>query len=147
MVKTRAEVEEKMRERTATAGKYLKQGMDAAEDPLDVLLNNPEESQKKLIAGVAESARRGSYIAGLRKAKERNAWANSKDRAAAHYEERSEDMVNNSMASYDERARAIEIAQGKVAAMPTTTRDQRIAKSAAYQKAVGEEFDKIFGRK
>lgn len=147
MVKTKAEVEEKMRDRVSTAGKYLKQGMDGAEDPIDVLLKDPAAAQKKLLDGQAEAARRGSYEAGLRKAKERNAWQNSKERAAAHYEERTDDMVKNAMDSYDARAAAIERAQNMVKDMPTTTRAQRIAKSAKYQESVGVEFDKIFGRK
>jgi uncharacterized Ntn-hydrolase superfamily protein len=147
MVKTRAEVMEKMQERVQTAGKYLKQGMDGAEDPIDKLLKNPEESKKKLVAGINEAMNRGSYEAGLRRAKERNAWQISKDRAASHYEERASDMVSNAMASYDARAQAIERAQKAVEDMPTTTRAQRIAKSAKYQELVGQEFDKIFGRK
>lgn len=147
MVKTRAEVEEKMRDRVGTAGKYLKAGMDGAEDPIDKLLKDPEGYQKKLIDGQAEAARRGSYKAGLERAKARNAWQESKDRAASHYEERTDDMVKNSMESYDARAGAIERAQQATADMPTTTRAQRIAKSAKYQEKVGEEFDKIFGRK
>lgn len=136
-----------MLDRVGTAGKYLEQGMDAAEDPIDVLLKDPEAAQKKLLDGQAEAARRGSYIAGLKKAKSRNAWQESKPRAAAHYEERKEDMVNHAMDSYDARKGAIERAQASTKDMPTTTRDQRIAKSAAYQKAVGAEFDKVFGRK
>lgn len=147
MVKTRAEVEEKMRDRVSTAGKYLKQGMDAAEDPIDKLLKDPEKYQKKLLDGQAEAAKRGSYKAGLLKAKERNAWQNSKERAAAHFEERTDDMVTNAMSSYDARAGAIERAKAATDDMPTTTRAQRIAKSAKYQETVGAEFDKVFGRK
>lgn len=147
MVKTAAEVKEKMLDRVGTAGKYLKQGMDAAEDPIDVLLKDPDAAQKKLLDGQAEAARRGSYIAGLKKAKSRNSWQESKERAAAHYEERKDDMVSHAMDSYDARKGAIERAQASVKDMPTTTRDQRIAKSGAYQKAVGAEFDKVFGRK
>lgn len=147
MVKSAAEVREKMADRVGTAGKYLKQGMDAAEDPIEVLLKDPAASQKKLLDGQMEAAKRGSWEAGLRRAQGRNAWQNSKDRAAAHYEERTGDMVDNAMASYDARAAAIERAQNAVKDLPTTTRAQRIAKSAKYQTVVGEEFDKVFGRK
>ena len=147
MVKTEAEVRAKMQERVATAGKYLKSGMDAAVDPIDVLLSNPDGYQAKLVAGVQEAARKGSYKAGLLKAKERNAWQNSKDRAAAHFEERAVDMVDNAMASYPERMRVIEAAQKAVADMPTTTRAQRIAKSAKYQEVAGQGYDKLYGRK
>lgn len=136
-----------MLDRVGSAGKYLKQGMDAAEDPIDVLLKDPEAAQKKLLDGQAEAARRGSYVAGLKKAKGRNAWQNSKERAASHYEERKDDMVDHAMDSYDARAAAIERAQAATKDMPTTTRAQRIAKSAKYQTVVGEEFDKVFGRK
>lgn len=147
MVKSVEEVRAKMEERVATAGKYLKQGMAAAEDPIDKLLKDPEGYQKKLVAGVQEAANRGSYKAGLLKAKERNAWQNSQDRAASHYEERAPEMVENAMSNYAARAAAIERAKKAVENMPTTTRGQRIAKSAAYQQKVGEEFDKVFGRK
>jgi type VI protein secretion system component VasK len=147
MVKTEAEVRAKMQERVQTAGKYLQAGMDAAEDPIDKLLQNPDEYEKKLIAGVQEAQKRGSYKAGLQKAKERNAWQNSKARAAQHFEERADDMVDNAMSSYNARAQAIAKAQAAVKDMPTTTRQQRIAKSAKYQEIVGAEFDKVFGRK
>ena len=147
MVKSRAEVEEKMRDRVSTAGKYLRQGMEAAEDPLAVLLKDPAKAAKKHAAGVIEAHRRGSFIAGLKKAKARNSWKESLDRAGAHFEERTEDMVDNAMESYDARASAIERAQARVADLPTTTRAQRIAKSGKYQEYVGEEFDKVFGRK
>jgi hypothetical protein len=56
-------------------------------------------------------------------------------------------MVDNAMSSYNARAQAIAKAQAAVKDMPTTTRQQRIAKSAKYQEVVGAEFDKVFGRK
>lgn len=121
--------------------------MDAAEDPVDKLLSNVEMYQKKLLDGQVEAAKRGNYAAGLKKAKDRNAWQNSKERAALHYEERTTDMVDNAMASYDARAGAIDRAKKAIESMPTTTRAQRIARSAKYQEVVGSEFDKVFGRK
>lgn len=147
MVKSASEVREKMEERVATAGKYLKTGMQNADDPVKKILNNVDEYQSKLVAGVQEAAKRGNYKAGLQKAADRNAWSNSVDRAASHYEERASDMVDNALSDYDQRAAAIERAKKAVSSMPTTTREQRIAKSAAYQKAVGAEFDKLYGRK
>lgn len=147
MVKSAAEVAEKMKERVATGGKYLRQGMAGAEDPLDVISKDPAGYAKKLQAGVTEAVRTGSYEAGIKKAKARNAWGDSHERAGRHFEERADDMVQNAMSDYEGRARAIENAQKATANMPTTTRDQRIAKSAAYQKAVGQEMDKLYGRK
>jgi hypothetical protein len=136
-----------MQDRIATGGKYLQAGMAEATDPLDVISKDASGYAKKLQAGVNESVRTGAYEAGIAKAKARNSWKGSQTRAGAHFEERATDMVNNAMSNYDARAAAIKKAQDAVAAMPTTTRDQRIAKSAAYQKAVGIEMDKVFGRK
>jgi hypothetical protein len=147
MVKSAAEVAEKMKERVATGGKYLRKGMDAAEDPLDIISRDPTGYAKKLAAGVTESVRTGAYEAGIKKAKANDSWGKSKERAGRHFEERADDMVTNSMIDYDARAKAIENAQNSVKNLPTVTRDQRIAKSAAYQKAVGAEMDKVYGRK
>lgn len=147
MVKSKAAVERKMRERVSSAGQYLKEGMDEAPDPVDVLLSDVAGNEKKLVDGVAEAIRRGKYKAGLETAKARGSWNKSKDRAAAHYEERAEDMVAHSMEGYDERAQCIETAKASVKNMPTTTRDQRIAKGAAYAKAMGACMDRVKGLK
>lgn len=147
MVKTLSEVREKMTERVGSAGKYLKAGMAAAEDPLDVLTRNAAETQKKWEEGIKEASRKGNLAAGLKKAKENDSWRKSQDRAGNHFEERKEDMVNNAMKDYEARAKVIEAAQNAVSKMPTSTRDQRIAKSAAYQKAVGAGMDALYGRK
>ncbi len=147
MVKSRAQVEAKMKDRVGTAGTYLKQGMQSAEDPTDVLLKDPEKYGQKMLAGLQDAVKRGNYRVGLERAKQRGSWKGSQDRAASHFEERKEDMVKNAMDSYDQRATAIEAAKKRVAEMSTATRDQRIAKAAAYAKAVGEEMDKVFGRR
>lgn len=147
MVKSKDMVAAKMRDRVGTAGTYLKSGMNAAPDPIDVLLKDPEGYGKALVAGVQDAMKRGSYKVGLERAKSRNSWKGAVDRAAAHFEERKDDLVNHALESYDVRKSCIEAAQAAVANMPTATRDQRIAKSMAYQKAVGVEFDKAFGRK
>jgi len=136
-----------MKDRVSTAGTYLKKGMASAEDPIDVLLKNPEAAAKKLQDGLADAIRRGNYKIGLERAKARNSYKGSMDRAGSHFEERTGDMVKNAMDTYDQRAAAIKAAQDRTAQMPTATREQRIAKSTAYQKAVGEEFDKVFGRR
>ena len=147
MAKTAEQVRAKMEERAATAGKYLRDGMANAPDPIDVLLKNPEQSQQKMLRGVQEAARKGSYIAGLRRAKERNAWGDSLERAGAHYEEAAPRMVDNAMKTYETRMAAIERAKAKVANMPRGTTAERIAYAAAYQKAASEEFASAFGRK
>lgn len=146
-MKGKDRVKRKMLERVKIAGPELIAGMDEAEDPLDVILKDPEGKTKALVAGVQEAAKRDSYIVGVKKAKARDSWNKSKPRAGAHYEERADDMVENSMADYDERMASIEAAIKEVEDMPTTTRDQRIAKSQAYLKAVGKKFDLQYGRK
>ena len=147
MVKSKAATERKMRERVSTAGTYLKEGMAEAPDPVDVLLSDVAGNEKKLVDGVAEAVRRGKYKAGLETAKARGSWKNSQDRAGAHYEERAEDMVKHSMEGYDERANCIESAKDSTKSMPTTTRDQRIAKGAAFAKAMGTCMDRVKGLK
>lgn len=147
MVKDRAAVERKMRDRVGTAGTYLKEGMEGADDPVDVLLKDVAGNEKKLIDGVTEAVRRGKFKAGLEAAKRRDSWAKSHDRAAAHYEERADDMVSHAMEGYDERKTCIETAQAAIKAMPKATRAQRIARSAKYQEIMGTCMDRVRGLK
>ena len=147
MVKSKSRVEQKMRERVRTAGSELKAGMMEGPDPIDIALKDPAAHVKKMQDGLAEAARRGKIEGGLKKAKERNAWKGSIDRAASHYEESADRMVDHAMEDYDARAGAIERAKQKVSGMPRTTRAQRIAYGAAYAQALGEEMDKLYGRK
>jgi len=146
-VKDKSEVEAKMKLRVAGSGQFLKAGMEKADDPIDVALADIDNHTDKMVKGVARAKVDGSIKAGLEKAKDRNAWKKSIDRAASHFEERTEDMVANSLDDYDKRKACIEEAKGKTDDMPKTTRAQSIQKSAAYQTAVGECFDKIYGRK
>jgi len=147
MVKDRKVVEEKMRERVATAGKYLKEGMEAAPDPLDILLKDPDGYAKKLLDALNEAIRKGEFKIGLEKAKKRNKWKEAIDIAARRFEEVADKMVARALEDYEARKKCIEEAKAKIANMPATTRDQRIARSAAYQKAVAECFDRLYGRK
>ena len=145
MVKSKAAVEHKMRDRVSTAGTYLKEGMAEAPDPVDVLLKDVAGNEKKLVDGVNEAVRRGKYKAGLETAKARGSWVKSHDRAAAHYEERADDMVANSMEGYDARASCIEKAQKVIESMPKATRAQRIARSSKYQEEMGKCMDSVRG--
>jgi len=146
MAKSKRVVEEKMRERVQSAGKYLKLGMEEAEDPIDVILKDPDEYARRLEAGLKEAMRKKKYEAGLRKAKERNAWKNSQERAAAHYEERTDDMVKHTMEGYEARASIQDRVKEELKGMPRTTRAQKIAYGGKYQLRVGEEMDKLYGR-
>lgn len=146
-VKDADEVRAKMQERAGTAGKYLVSSLNKAESPIDVLLKDPKGNIDKMVKGVQEAQRTGSIEAGLKKAQAAGSWEKAIPRAGAHFEERSTDMVNNAMTDYDKRKVAIENAQKVIADMPSTTRDQRIARSTAYQKAVAVEMDKVYGRK
>lgn len=147
MVKSKAAAEKKMKDRVSTAGPYLKEGMDEAEDPIDVLLKNPDKYAKALIAGLTEAIRRGDFKLGLETAKARNAWRNAIPRAGAHYEERAEDMTAHAMEDYDERAKCIDEAKKAIDSLPKATRTQRIARSAKYQELMGECMDRVKGRK
>jgi len=147
MVKSKAKAEEKMRDRVSTAGKYLKEGLDEAPNPIDILLKDYDAKAKALLAGLAESIRTGKHKIGLEVAKKRGSWAASHDRAASHFEERTEDMVTHAMEDYDVRAGCIEKAKAAIAGMVKTTRANRIARSAKYQEEMGKCMDAAKGRK
>ncbi len=147
MVKPKSSVERKMRDRVSTAGAYLQEGMAEAPDPIAILLKDPAGYGKKMVDGLAESIRRGNLEVGLKRAQKRDSWGKSHERAGRHFEERTDEMVTNALEDYDARASCIEATQKAVETMPTTTRAQRIAKSAAYQTKVAECFDRLYGRK
>ena len=137
----------KMKDRVATAGKYLKSSLEKADDPIDVILADPETHLKNLVAGVTEAHRTGKIKSGFEKAKKRNSWKKAIPRAGDHFEERTDDMVANALDDYDERKAVIDAAKAEIAKMPSTTRTQRIARSTKYQQLVAEGFDKLYGRK
>jgi len=147
MVKSKAAVTRKMRDRVSGAGTYLKEGMEEAPDPVDTILSDIAGNEKKLQDGLNEAIRRGTYKAGLERAKARGSWKKSLDRAGAHYEERASDMVDHAMEGYDERASCIENAKSAIASMPKATRAQRIARSAKYQEVMGSCMDRVRGLK
>jgi len=145
MVKSRAVAEARMRRNIVGAGESLKEGFAEAKDPVKVLLADPD-MEKKHQAGVAEAHRKGKMRKGLQIAEARGSWKDSADRAGAHFEERSEDMVVHSMETYDARGKCIDDAKESLKKEPRTTRAQRIAYGAKVQAAVGECIDKIYGR-
>lgn len=147
MVKSKAYAEKKMKDRVSTAGPYLKEGMEEAEDPIDVLLKDPEGFAKRLVENLMEAVRRGKYKGGLETAKDRNAWKKAIPRAGAHFEERADEMVEHAMEDYDDRSKCIEESQKGIKDMSTKTRTNRIAKSAKYQELMGACMDKVKGRK
>lgn len=144
--KDKAEVEEKMKDRVATAGKYLKSSLEKADDPVDIILGDPTLYLKKLVDGVSEAHRTGKIKSGLEKAKKRGSWKKAIPRAGTHFEERTDDMVENALDDYDERKAVIDAAKAVIAKMPSTTRTQRIARSTKYQQEVAAGFDKLYGR-
>lgn len=147
MVKSKARTEAKMRRGVAAAGPEIIAGMEDAPSPQKVILDDIDQKEKNLVAGVTEAVKRGNYKLGNEKALKRDSYHKSKERASSHYVERADDMVEHSMDDYDDRAAAIQRAKDSIANMPTVTRDQRMARGAAYTKAVALEFDKLYGRK
>ena len=146
MVKSKEPASAKMERNVRSAGAELKAGMADAVDPLDVLSADPKKYGDKMSAGVAEAVRTKKWEKGIEKAKGRDSWKKSGDRAAAHYQEAAPRMVENAMEDYDSRAACIGRAQAATKDLPTTTRDERMAKGYAYQQAVAKEFDKLYGR-
>ena len=134
MVKSKEAAMRKMADRVAGAGTYLKEALGEAEDPLDVILKDPDAHVAKMEAGLREAIRTGKVIQGVKTAKARDAWGKSHDRAAAHYEERAEDMTAHAMEDYDVRKGCIEKAKRALITMPKATTDQRIERSKKYQK-------------
>lgn len=146
MVKSKEAAEKKMKDRVSTAGKYLTEALEEAPDPLDIILKDPEGHVKKMQAGLAEAARTGKIIEGVKTAQKRGSWKDSLTRAGAHYEERTEDMVEHSMEDYDIRAGCITTAKKAIESMPKASRTQRIARSAKYQEEMGKCMDRAKGR-
>lgn len=147
MVKSKTAAENKMRDRVSTAGVYLQEGMKEGEDPIEVLLKDPDKHAAALVAGLIDAIKRGKYKLGLETAKDRDAWQKAIPRAGAHFEERADDMVTHAMEDYDERAKCIEEGKKAISTMPKATRAQRIARSAKYQELMGACMDKVKGRK
>ena len=147
MAKSAQQVRSKMEERVRGAGKFLEEGMRAGEDPVKKALRDPEAHAKKMLDGLAEASRRGKIKEGLEKADKRGSWEKAIPKAARHFEDSAEQMVEHAMEDYDDRMSVVDAAKKAVEDMPTTTRDQRISKSAAYQKEAGKRFDSLYGRK
>jgi len=146
MVKSKAYAEKKMKDRVSTAGPYLREGMEEAEDPIDVLLKDPEGFAKRLVENLTEAIRRGKYKGGLETAKDRDAWKKAIPRAGSHFDERAEETAEHALEDYDVRSKCIEEAQKGIKAMVTKTRTNRIAKSAKYQELMGACMDYAKGR-
>lgn len=103
--------------------------------------------EKALKAGLDDAIKRGLYRGGITKAKARNAWKTSSERAGDHYEERAEDMTEHAMEDYADRKACIEEAQKAISTMAKATRADRIKRSTKYQEVMGECMDRKKGRK
>lgn len=136
-----------MKDRVSGAGTYLKEGMEEAPDPLDVIMKDPEGHLKKMEDGLREANRTGKTIQGIKTAQDRDSWKAGIPRAAAHYEERAEDMTKHAMEDYDVRAGCIEKAKDIINKMPKATTAQRIARSSTYQLEMSKCMAAAKGRK
>lgn len=145
MVKSKAVAMARMARNIVGAGASMKEGFDEAEDPVKILLADPL-LEAKVLAGVQEANRKGKMRKGLLIADARGSWKASKDRAAAHFEERGADMVAHAGETYDARAECIETVKAALKKEPRTTKAQRIAYGAKFQDAIGTCIDKIYGR-
>ena len=147
MVKSKEISERRMRERMRIASEALKEGMKEAEDPLDILAKDPEGFAKKLADGIVEAIRKGKWQLGIKIAQGRDSWKKAIDTAGAHYGDKVDVAVEHAMEDYDTRKKCIEEAKKAIEGMPSTTRAQRIARSAKYQEVMGECMDRAKGLK
>jgi len=147
MVASKERARKKMEERVATAGSYLKEGMEEAEDPVDILLKDPEKYGKQMVDGLQNAVQSGRYKGGLERAKQRGSYKRSTERAANHYSERAGDMAEHAMEDYDARAAAIKRAQDAIRHMPKATYEQRKARMNKYNEVIHQEMNKLYGRK
>jgi len=142
MVKSRADVEEKMTERVSVSGKYHKKGMEQAE-------TNPNEAALKKLdlmkARFDKAMDSGRTAAGMREAAADKRWEKRVDVAASRWEESSGHMTDRYMEGYDDRAACIETSKKAVEKLATTTIEQRAEKSKQYQIAMSKCMDKKRG--
>lgn len=144
MAKTRQQVEEKLKERVATSGKYHKAGMENAEvNPNEAALKNLDKMKARFNAAMDS----GRTQAGMQEAANDKRWEKRVGVAAQRWEESSGHMTDRYLEGYDERAAAIEAAKKVIAGMPANTVEQRAERSKQYQIAVSKEMAKRRGIK
>jgi len=110
-------------------------------------MKDPEGFAKKLADGIVEAIRKGKWQLGIKVAKGRDSWKKAIDTAGAHYGDKVDVAVEHAMEDYDTRKKCIEEAKKAIEGMPSTTRAQRIARSAKYQEVMGECMDRAKGLK
>lgn len=147
MVKSKKLFMKKMKVGISKASEYHGDALDEARDPLDVIAEDPDKYAKRQLDGVAEAHRLGKYQSGTKKAKDRDSWRKSKDRAVAHYGERADDMVEHAAEDYDVRKGIMEECDKVIKDMPKATTSQREARGAAYRKCTHEKFAAMKGLK
>jgi len=140
MVKSASRVQRKMKERVSVAGTEVVAGFEDAKDPIDVALSDIKGHEEKMKAGLAEAMKAGKVQRGLERAKKRDSWKKSAERAGRHYEERADDMVTNYMDDYDKRAAIIAKAQDEIKKMPKATFEQRMARQRKYAELTHKAF-------
>lgn len=143
MAKSWARTKAKMERSLSGAGEEVRAGILEAQDPLDIALSNIEVHEKKMAAGMAEAIRTGKVRKGLEKAKARNAYKASADRAAAHFSERTDDMVKHYGQGYEQRRQIIAQIQDEMRDMPKATYEDRKKRSDYYSKRSHELFSKL----
>ena len=142
MVKSKADVEEKLRERVSVSGKYHKRGMETAD------VNPNAEAMKKLDLMKARfnaAMDSGRTKAGMKEAADEHRWEARVPVAAARWEESSDYMAGRYMEGFDERIGCVEEAKKQVAGMAATTVEQRAEKSKQYQIAMSKCMEKKRG--
>jgi hypothetical protein len=142
MVKSKADVEEKLAERVAVSGKWHKRGMESSEvNPNDAALKKLDLMKARFDKAMDS----GRTAAGMKEAADAKRWEGRIDVAATRWEESSEFMRDRYMEGYDDRVACIEESKRKVASLPATTIEQRAEKSKQYQIAMSKCMEKKRG--
>lgn len=142
MVKSRDDVEAKMRERVSVSGKYHKKGMeDASTNPNEAALKKLDKMKARFNAAMDS----GKTAAGMKEAAADHRWEGRIDKAAERWEDSSGHMTTRYMEGYDERASCIEESKSKIAHLPDVTVEQSAEKSKQYQIAMSKCMEKKRG--
>ena len=143
MAKDKKLVEEKMKERVRTSGKYHKAGLEAAENPLEKALEQLELMKQRLLAAFES----GAVEAGMKEALESGKWEKRIPVAARRWEESSNYMVEEYMKKYNEIMDCVEWAKAQVKDLPRVTVEQRAEYAKQYQIKMHECMAKKKGLK
>jgi hypothetical protein len=136
MVKDTEKVVRKLKSRVAVAGGDFEEGL---RNPSAHPIKRALEKLDKLYQALREAIESGKIEAGLREALEKGRWEEAIDIAVRRWIESKDRMAERYAEAYDEKLKpCLEECEKKVANMPDLTLEQRIQKSAEFQRCMSE---------